>query len=79
MIAHPNGRISRDYAHWSSLTMYLTDCGQPTEEETANGYFIQEFAFLLCKNGYEGGGEADCIDGTWAILPCTAKGNMATS
>ena len=54
--------------------MYLTDCEQPTEEETANGYFIQEFAFLLCKNGYEGGGEAECNDGTLTIPKCTAIG-----
>ena len=59
--------------------MYLTDCGQPTEEEKANGNFVgdtthQGTAALLCNPGYEGGGAADCYDGTWTIPACTAKG-----
>ena len=74
MIVNPNGRLSHDYAHWSSFKMYLTDCGPPSEEETTNGNFVQKFATFLCKNGYKGGGEAHCNDGTWTIPPCTAKG-----
>ena len=59
--------------------MYLTDCGQPTEEEMANGNFVGDTthggtAALLCSTGYEGGGQAYCNDGTWTIPACNAKG-----
>lgn len=57
----------------------ISDCISPT---VTNGNFVGDTAeggtaAVLCKAGYEGGGQATCAGAAWTVLPtCTAKGEF---